>query len=204
MFTVLVTGGMGSGKSAVCKMLAESGVPVYDCDSRVKRMYESRPSLLEKLETALGKSLRTAGGSLDKAKLSASIFGDDAARMKVESVVYPVLLADIRRWKTLHRQYPLVAVESAIMLSKPIFDGVYDGVVLVDAPLQARISRVAERSGLSREEALRRMVAQEIPYDRAGAAIVNDGTPQELAKKVASVFFDKNGYICKILNEDRQ
>ena len=193
MLTVLVTGGIGSGKSAVCSILQKRGVPVYDCDSRVKQMYVRRPSLIRKLEDVFGK--------FDRKKLSRIIFEDPSARERLESIVYPVLLADLRRWKTLHRGCPLVAVESAIMLSKPIFDGVADIAVLVDAPQALRIERVMKRSGLSRKEVIGRMQAQDIPMGKVHFTLINDGSAEDLSNAVNAVFFDKNGYICRILKE---
>ena len=94
-----------------------------------------------------------------------------------------------------------MVLESAVILSKPVFDGVGDAVVLVTAPVPLRLQRVMARDGASREEVLRRMAAQEIPGNRAHAVLVNDGTIEALSAAVERVFFDKNSYICKILKQ---
>ena len=200
MLTVIVTGGIGSGKSAVCALLRERGIPVYDCDSRVKELYSCRRSLVPKLEKALGSPLRRADGTLDKTRLAAIIFSDPAARETLEGIVYPILLQDFKRWR-FHQRAPFVALESAIILSKPLFDGLADVVVLVDAPQELRISRVMARDGLSLPEVELRLSAQNIPLEKVDVTLVNDGSPEELAAAVEHVFFDKNSYICKILED---
>ena len=200
MLTVIVTGGIGSGKSAVCALLGKRGIPVYDSDSRVKELYACRRSLVPRLEKALGSPLRQADGTLDKARLASLIFSDDAARETLESIVYPVLLKDFLRWRS-RQKAPFVVLESAIILSKPVFDGLADAVVLVSAPEELRIQRVMQRDGLSREEVLRRLSAQNLPMEIVDVVLLNEGSPEELSTAVERVFFDKNSYICRLLED---
>lgn len=200
MKTVIVTGGIGSGKSAVCTLLKKRGVPVYDCDAKAKELYGRRPSLVSRLEKALGAPLRGTDGKLDKARLATLIFSDPRARETVEGMVYPILLQDIRRWQK-RQSAAWGALESAVILSKPVFDGVADGVVLVEAPQELRIARVMQRDGLGREAVIGRIRSQEIPREKADVLLANDGTPQALSEAVERVFFDKNSYISKLISE---
>lgn len=200
MRTVIVTGGIGSGKSAVCALLRKQGIPVYESDTRVKELYACRRSLVPRLEKAIGCPLRQADGSLDKARLARLIFSDPAARETLESVVYPILLKDFQRWRS-REKAPFVVLESAVILSKPVFDGLADAVVLVDAPEELRIRRVMERDGLSREAVQQRISAQNLPREKADVILTNDGSPEALAAAVEHVFFDKNSYICKLLDD---
>lgn len=200
MRTVIVTGGIGSGKSAVCALLGKRGIPVYDSDSRVKELYKSRRSLVPRLEKALGCPLRQDDGTLDKARLSALIFSDEGARETLESIVYPILLKDFQRWRS-RQKAPFVVLESAIILSKPIFDGLADAVVLVDAPRELRIRRVMERDGVSREQVQRRLEAQDLPLEKVNVTLPNSGSAEELSQAVDRVFFDKNSYLYKLLED---
>ena len=197
MITILLTGGIGSGKSAVADYLQRRGVPVWDSDSAAKSLYT--PALLDSLEKEFGRSFRAADGGLDRKALSAHIFKDDAAREKLESLLYPALKEDFLRWKAAQAGVPMVVIESAIALSKPLFSGLWDAVVLVDAPQEVRLERVMARDACSREAALARMRSQSQP---AGADVVirNDGTLKELENAAADAFFGKNSYICKLLN----
>jgi len=201
MKTVIVTGLIGSGKSAVCALLARRGIPVYYADDRVKGLYDRRPSLVARLEETLGLPLRGPEGTLDRKALAAVIFSDDAAREKLERIVYPVLLQDFKRWRTHQKGVPFVVLESAVILSKPLFDGSYDAAVLVSAPQDVRLRRVMDRDGASREAVLSRMRAQEIPMDKVDVTVVNDGDVASLSRAVEQVFFDKNSYLCKIISK---
>ncbi|MBP3203059.1 MAG: dephospho-CoA kinase [Bacteroidales bacterium] len=203
MKTVIVTGGIGSGKSAVCALLRERGIPVYDCDRRAKELYLEQPALLRALEEQLGLRLLTPGGKLDRATLAGRIFADPSARESVEALLYPALLRDFKRWRARYRKPPFVALESAIILSKPVFDGIADAVVLVEAPVELRLERVMRRDGADAEAVRRRMSAQPLPA-RADAVIVNGASPQALKTAVEQVFFDKKSYLCKILNQEVQ
>ena len=200
MKTVIVTGGIGSGKSAVCALLRSRGIPVYDSDARTKALYDQDAALVERLETALGVPLRDAEGRLDRRALSARIFADASARETLESIVYPAVRADFEAWRAASSA-PFVVLESAVILSKPCFDGLADAVVLVEAPEKTRLERAALRDGLPREEILRRMAAQPaIPRAAVDAVLKNDTTPEALREAVEHLFFDKNGYLCKLLN----
>ena len=201
--TVIVTGLIGSGKSAVCVLLRERGIPVYDSDSRTKRLYDRRPALVDAMEKAVGTPLRGKDGALDRKRLAGIIFSDSSAREKVEAVVYPAVLADFKRWKSRQKGAPFVVLESAVALSKPIFDALAQAVVLVDAPPEARLARVMRRDSLDAEAVMRRMAAQRIPMDRVDVILSNDGDVQALSAAVSRVFFEENSYLCKILNQSK-
>jgi len=197
MKTVILTGGMGSGKSAVCALLKARGVPVYDSDSRTKTLYDRDPALVGRLEAVLGAGLRTADGRLDRGKLAALIFSDPARKAAVEAVVHPAVLADFRRWKRWQRPkgwtygpVPFVVLESAIILSCPVFDGVGDRTVLVDAPEDVRLARAVARDGSDPETALRRIRSQRFDRSRVDAVLRNDGPLAALSAETDRVFLN--------------
>lgn len=201
MKTLVVTGGIGSGKSLVCSFLAERGVPVYDSDSRTKALYDNDRVLLEKIREAVGNDVVDAEGKLDRKKLASVIFADEAKLKALESVVHPAVLEDFARWKSgIERRQAavpgtydgFVVFESAIILAKPLFRFVADRILLVDAPLETRIARACARDGVSREAVAERMSRQQLLNDISSGlvkpdvdyVIVNDGTIAELKNKV--------------------
>ena len=198
MKTLLVTGGIGSGKSAVCAYLQERGIPVYDSDRAVKRLYASDPDLLPALETLFGTSLRLPDGSLDRQKLSGILFSDRSALARLESVVHPAVLRDFVTWRNC-QQAPWVVMESAIALQKPLFDGVYDAVLLVTAPEAQRLDRACRRDGADREAVLARMAVQAFDPMQADAVVNNDGDlptlrhRTDIALKVLSLHIEAAG-----------
>lgn len=140
MISILVTGPIAGGKSETCRYLMSKGYPVYDCDSRTKLLYKTVPGLKCRIEAAL----QTDWSHID------IIFSDESKREKLEAIVYPYLLEDIRAWKS-EQQANLLFVESAIALDKPIFDEVYDKVLYIGSPLDLRLKRnpkVKERDAL--------------------------------------------------------
>jgi dephospho-CoA kinase len=201
MKTVIVTGLIGSGKSAVCALLRKRGIPVYNADEKTKFLYDTHPSLVTRLEEALGQPLRGTDGRLDRPRLASRIFADAAARETVEGIVYPLVLADFRAWRSAQEGAPFVVLESAVILTKPLFDGLADAAVLVTAPEQVRLRRVMARDGLPEDAVRARMQAQEIPEDKVDVTLVNDGDAARLEQAVEQVFFQNNSYLCKILNK---
>ena len=187
--SVLLTGGIGSGKSAVASYLESKGVPVYDSDSRTKALYDSDPSLVPSLERALGVSLREEGGTFDRKALSSVIFSDKEALSKVESIVHPAVLEDFIRWKVEcasrlcgggHYGIPFVVMESAIALEKPLFKDVFDAVVMVTSPVAMRVERAVRRDGSDPSAVLSRIRNQRFDLMDADAVINNDLDKEEL------------------------
>ena len=188
MKTLVITGGIGSGKSAVCAILAARGIPVYDADARTKRLYDEDPALVPALEEKLGMPVRGGDGLLDRKNLAAAIFGDAARLAALESVVHPRVYEDFVCWRDSQpATAPFVVMESAIFLQKPLFFPLADRVLLVDAPAAVRLQRVMARDGLSEAEARQRMNAQQVEADRADAVLSNDGTPQMLSERLDAV-----------------
>ena len=186
MKTLIISGGIGSGKSVVAAIVRKRGIPVYDCDSRAKALYDEVPGLLETLEERLGCGLRQKDGSLDRPALAGRIFSDSRAREAVEALLYPALLEDFKAWRA-SRSERLVALESAVILSKPLFDGIGDVIIWVDAPAKIRLSRVRFRDGLSEDAVFSRMRSQEDLSSRADYIIYNEGTLSDLEVQVGNI-----------------
>ena len=182
MKTVLVTGGIASGKSELCRYLSSKGFAVYDSDSRTKALYDSVPGLKERVEDALGVPFSEIG----------IIFSDDARREKLEAVVYPEVLKDFLEWKS-SQAGRAVFFESAVAASKAVFDGQWDEVWLVRAPLEARLERNPKTAG--------RLSSQtEVDATQADVVIDNDSSLEELHKKVDKLINDMKTDLSKILS----
>ncbi len=182
MKTVLVTGGIASGKSEVCAWLASRGCPVYDSDSRTKALYKKDPSLKARAEEAAGVPLSN----------SAAIFSDPSRLERLEAVVHPAVLQDFIAWRD-DQKAPLVFIESAIAFGKPLFQGLWDAVWLVRAPLEKRLARnpkAAERQALQAQPT----------EDEADVVIDNDSTLEHLHEKVNIVLNDMKTDLSKILS----
>ena len=191
MKVVVVTGGIGSGKSLVCRMLAEKGIPVYEADKRAKLLYVEVPSMLDDIEASLGVRLRDSNGDFVPAILAEVIFRDKDALKKVEDILFPVMKKDFARWSDAQGK-EVTAFESATVLEKPQFDGFGDIVLLVDAPVEVRRSRAMHRDVVSEEVIQRRINAQPMMNrlsqgetdPRIDHVLLNDSTEEELERKL--------------------
>lgn len=151
--TILLTGGIGSGKSSVRRILERMGVPCYDADSVVKGFYEvplesesehlasdtaEKPFLLPEIEAALGLSFRKMDGSFDSRKLADAIFSDSGRLKTVESIVFPALAIDFARWRKTVGQTVPGAVSSAVERpagATPLADlAVFESATALDKP----------------------------------------------------------------------
>ncbi len=199
MRTVAVTGGIGSGKSAVCAILARIGIPVYDSDSATKRLYGKDDTLLDTIEEAFGCGLRQPDGSLDKKKLASIVFPAPEKLKVLESIVHPAVLADFKRWKamqssrfedikTFFGKEPFCVMESAIILDKPDFLMLADKVVMVDTTLEKRLKRACDRDQAQPEKIIQRISAQHFDLSKVDAIIRNNGTLDQLESETVKVF----------------
>lgn len=157
MYKVGVTGGIGSGKSTVCRMFAERGIGVYDSDSRAKALMNEDGKLRAQLTERFGAACYK-DGVLDRGYLAGRVFSDTGALAALNAIVHPAVREDFRAWSG-RQQGPYVMLESAILFEAG-FAGEVDTTLAVLAPMEERVKRCMERDGVSREEVLRRMSNQ--------------------------------------------
>ena len=177
MKVLLCTGGIGSGKSFVVRILQAMGCPAYDCDARARALYDEDPALLQGVVALAGRGVLGENGRLDRKALAARIFADSGLRDRIEALVHPAVIRDFMAWRDA-LSAPLAVLESAILLEHPQYRPLYDKVLVVSAPEEVRIARVQARDGVSREAVLQRMAAQWSEEKRRAAAdfiIENDG-----------------------------
>ena len=110
MIRLGITGGIGSGKSVVSKVLRLMGIPVYDCDSKAKELMRNDPDLRKSLIGIAGKDVYNDDGGINVKYLSSFLFSDKGNRALVDSVVHPCVKSDFLRW-TDERDETLVGVE---------------------------------------------------------------------------------------------
>jgi dephospho-CoA kinase len=163
MEILVITGGIGSGKSEVCRILQECYTcGVYNADERVKFLYDIHPTLLNDIETLTGDSLRDGEGRFVPSRLSARIFSDRRLLKEVEKLVFPALMDDFRSWAEGYADDRFVVFESATILEKPELKGFGDKVVLVDAMVETRLERACLRDSAPRESIYARMLNQKM------------------------------------------
>lgn len=171
-----ITGGIGSGKSVVSRLLGVCGIPVYISDVETKRLMVADRSIREGLVGLLGEEVYV-DGQLNKPLLASYLFSSPEHARQVNGIVHPRVKEDFRRWSQDHAAFPVVGMESAILVESG-FAGEVDGIVMVYAPKEIRIERAIRRDASSRELIEKRVRSQMDDEEKRGYAdfvIVNDG-----------------------------
>jgi dephospho-CoA kinase len=171
-----LTGGIGSGKSVVSHLLKTMGIPVYIADDESKRITSTDTLIKQQLINLLGEEVYI-NGVLNKNLLAAYIFSDAAHAKIVNEIIHPRVKEDFVKWVTKNINYPVVAIESAILIEAGFTDEV-DIVAMVYAPMDLRLHRLTLRdSSSSKEQIIKRIQSQmddEKKRTLADFVIVND------------------------------
>lgn len=157
MMKVGITGGIGSGKSTVCRLFAQRGIAVYDSDSEAKRLMSDNADLRSAVIARFGAETYP-DGVLDRARLAACVFSDARALADLNALVHPVVIRDFEAWAGL-QEGPYVILESAILFEAGL-QGAVDRSIAVLAPVVLRIQRACRRDGCDEARIRERVAAQ--------------------------------------------
>lgn len=182
-YVIGVTGGIGSGKSVIARLLQLMGVPVYDCDSKAKQLMCINEGVRKALVETVGKAVYNDDSTLNRAYLSSYMFGHPERVTSVNAIVHPAVRADFRQWAQLSK-CPLVAVESAILYEAGMENDV-DTIWLVQASEALRLQRAMLRDGTD-EAAIKRCMQSQMSGEqlmhRANSIVYNDGEHSLIAQ----------------------
>ena len=152
-----VTGGIGSGKTSVCRVFSVLGIPVFSADTEAKKIMSSDFDIMEKVRKIARKDVYSAG-TLDRGELARLIFNDEHLLREINSIVHPIVFENFKSWtETVSSDY--VILEAAILFESGSTK-VVDKTILVVAPEEERIERVIRRNNLTREQVLERIKNQ--------------------------------------------
>lgn len=172
-----ITGGIGSGKSLVCRVFGALGVPVYSADERAKWLLNHDPKLRKTVEALLGNEAYTAEGSYNRQWVAGRVFQNPVLLRELNAVVHPRVGEDTLQWMETYQNAPYVVKEAAIM-SKAGSNNSLDKVVVVQAPVDLRVKRVQQRDPHRSETEIRdiinRQVSEEERLKIADFVIHND------------------------------
>jgi dephospho-CoA kinase len=152
-----ITGGIGSGKTSVCRVFEVLGIPVFSADSEAREIMESDRDVINMINSIAGRDMYE-NGSLDRAELASLIFNNAELLQKVNNTVHPAVLEHFKRWEKLQdSQY--VIMEAAILFESGA-SKLVDRILTVIAPVGERIERVMKRNNLTREQVMDRIKNQ--------------------------------------------
>jgi len=185
MVTVGLTGGVGSGKSTVARMLAELGALVIDADAIARDVLAPGSPGLAEVEQVFGTHVVLPDGSLDRAALAQIVFTDDAALAQLNAITHPRIAARTAELMAAAEPGRVVVHDVPLLIENDLASG-YDIVLVVQADTAVRLDRLAHR-GMPSGEAQRRMAAQASDEQRRELAHIvldNNGSEADLAAQV--------------------
>lgn len=170
-----ITGGIGSGKTYICRLFEALGIPVYNADEEAKRLMNTDVRIKEKLIAQFGESTYK-DGLLDRAFLANMVFSDKDKLELLNGIVHPIVIQEAKDWA--ERQTTRYSLKEAALLFESGSYKELDYTILVTAPMDIRIQRVIERDGATEQQVQERMnkqLSDEEKLQLADFVIVNDG-----------------------------
>lgn len=156
-----ITGGIGSGKSIVCRIFGVLGIPVYEADTRAKWLMNHDPQLKEQLIALLGSDAYTYTGEYNRAWVASQVFDNQYLLLKLNAIVHPRVWQDSAAWVQQHSEAPYLLYEAAIM--KAAGQGnAFRHVVMVSAPVELRVKRTLARDPQRSEQEVRAIIARQV------------------------------------------
>lgn len=198
-YKIGITGGIGTGKSLVSNILRELGIIVISADEIVRELQKD-PYYLQKIREIFGDNVFDKN-NLDRKKLAKIIFSDSNARRKLENLLHPPVLEEIKKKLEELKEKDIIAVEVPLLFEVGIEDW-FDEIWVVYAPFELQLERIINRDNISKEDAVARIRAQ-IPIEeklkKADFVIYNDkdieSTKNQIKERVSTIYrmiYNKN------------
>ncbi|MCK9618815.1 MAG: dephospho-CoA kinase [Lentimicrobiaceae bacterium] len=156
MLKVGITGGIGSGKSTVCRVFSVLGIPVFNADVEAGRLQNEDPQIGTELIGIFGSDIYSAEGLLNRKMLASIVFNDRGLLEKLNSIIHPAVHREFEKWSARNSDFPYVIYEAAILFETGSFRN-FDFTILVVADEQERIERVSKRDHSRPEDVVQRM-----------------------------------------------
>ncbi|GAB3576514.1 dephospho-CoA kinase [Spirosoma luteolum] len=161
LLRVGVTGGIGSGKSIVCRVFGALGVPVYSADDRAKWLTENDPILKADIQRLLGTDAYDPLGRYNRSWVASRVFSDATLLQQLNGLIHPRVRLDTEDWVAQQTGAPYVVKEAALMKAASAATGI-DRVVVVEAPLALRIARIRQRDPHRSPADIERIMASQV------------------------------------------
>lgn len=183
-----ITGGIGSGKSTVCKIFETLGIPIYYADERAKYLMNHDPELVAGITELFGPEAYLENQELNRAYIAQIAFNDKDKLKQLNALVHPAVGRDGLDWQAAQQNVPYTLKEAALLYESGSYRSL-DKIIVVTAPLELRIQRVISRDGARREDVesrISKQMPEEEKVQRADFLIHNDGQ-QALIPQVMAI-----------------
>jgi dephospho-CoA kinase len=188
-YAVGLTGGIGSGKSTVSELFAESGVPVIDTDVIAHALTAAEGAAMPEILTTFGSSFMQPDGALNRAQMRSCVYNDPASKATLEAIMHPLIRSEAEKIaQAVDPTAPYLLYVVPLLLETGAWKDTIDKILVVDCSEALQIARVTARSAMSKDQVLKIMGAQATRAQRLAAAddvILNEGERSQLRANVA-------------------
>jgi dephospho-CoA kinase len=191
-YIVGLTGGIGSGKTTVCRLLSDRGAMIIDADAIVHELQRPGTDVFKEIVEAFGEDVVGPDGGLDRGKMAAIVFNDPEQRKKLESITWPRVGERVAELMQQADEDAVVVIDVPLMAESRGAGRQYDTIVVVDASNDTQIRHLADK-GVSRSDAEARMGAQASREERmklADHVVTNDDSLDDLEKQVDALWLE--------------
>jgi dephospho-CoA kinase len=188
MIKIGITGGIGSGKTTVCKIFEVLGIPIYYADDRAKELLESDKNVIKKVKNIFGHDVYNEQGKLDRHRVATIVFNFPEILAEYNAIIHPAVFQDVEKWMLRHTQHDYVIKEAALLFETGSYK-MLDKIICVTAPVEKRIERVMLRDKVTEEQVRARMQNQWSDAQKTAMSdyiIYNDGSTP-LIRQVLSI-----------------
>jgi dephospho-CoA kinase len=165
MLKVGITGGIGSGKSTVCRVFSVLGIPVFHADLQAGKLQNEDSQIVKELTEIFGPEIYSAEGLLNRKMLASIVFSNRGLLEKLNGIIHPAVHREFEKWCAGYATFPYVIYEAAILFETGNFRN-FDFTIVVIADEQERIQRVIKRDLSKLEEVLQRMSHQMVDKEK--------------------------------------
>lgn len=187
-----LTGGIGSGKSTVCRMLRDLGAWIVDTDAIAHRLTAPGGRAIPAIAVQFGAEVISDSGAMDRARMRERVFADPAQRRALEAILHPMIGEDTRAEAAAAPEGAIVVFDVPLLVESGRWRAQVDRILVVDCPVETQIARVMQRNGWTAETVQRIIDQQASRAQRLAMAddvIVNDGLElEELAAEVRRIW----------------
>ena len=155
-----ITGGIGSGKSLICKIFSTMNIPIYDADSRAKYLINNDLSLKNSIKNLLGENAYLPTGIYNRKWVASQVFNNPDLLKQLNSLVHPCVHKDSHDWVKKYSKSPFLIYEAALMKAAGD-NNMFDKVIVINAPINLRIQRIQVRDKRSEQE-IKDIIARQI------------------------------------------
>ena len=159
MLKIGITGGIGSGKTTVCRVFELLGIPIFYADTVAKLIMNTDPVLKEEILKTFGQKSYSMDGELNRSYISSIVFKNESELNKLNALVHPAVFRAFDKWLAIHHDAPYIIKEAALLFETKSYTMCHLSVLVV-SPEASRVRRVIARDGISQDEIVLRMKRQ--------------------------------------------